>query len=197
MLIPLPLQISHEMCMPERFRGGDERSTSSRAFRVAGAKGFAEAGIIRNDVDHLMIYEAPCSLPGASFAHPPIYGLEDLGPVPRGETGAFIAERSTAPGARDGPQAHGSSPWAKGPRVDNLDPGFCASHDPWSVKVDSILDDFGLRGQPKLLVTQRDFSRHRFILAFPGPPCSPIAQRYFAQNLPLLPSEIPGVNVIV
>jgi acetyl-CoA acetyltransferase len=32
------------------------------------------------------------------FAHLPIYGLEDLGFVPRGEPGAFIAERNTAPG---------------------------------------------------------------------------------------------------
>jgi acetyl-CoA acetyltransferase len=65
--------------------------TSSRAFRVAGAKAFAEAGITQNDVDHLMIYDA--------FAHLPIYGLEDLGFVPRGEAGAFIAEHNTAPAA--------------------------------------------------------------------------------------------------
>jgi hypothetical protein len=64
--------------------------TSSRAFRVAGPTAFAEAGITHNDVDHLMIYDA--------FAHLPIYGLEDLGFVPRGEAGAFIAERNTAPG---------------------------------------------------------------------------------------------------
>jgi acetyl-CoA acetyltransferase len=57
-----------------------EDFTSSRAFRVAGPKAF----------DHLMIYDA--------FAHLPIYGLEDLGFVPRGEAGAFIAERNTAPG---------------------------------------------------------------------------------------------------
>ncbi len=75
-----------------------EDFTSSRAFRVAGPKAFAEAGITHNDVDHLMIYDAPCSLPGASFAHLPIYGLEDLGFVRRGEAGAFIAERNTAPG---------------------------------------------------------------------------------------------------
>ncbi len=75
-----------------------EDFTSSRAFRVAGAKAFAEAGITHNDVDHLMIYDAPCSLPGASFAHLPIYGLEDFGFVPRGEAGAFIAEHNTAPG---------------------------------------------------------------------------------------------------
>jgi len=41
---------------------------------------------------------APCWLPGASFVHLPIYGLEDLGFVPRGEAGSFIAERDTAPG---------------------------------------------------------------------------------------------------
>src|SRR5262249_9789216 len=75
-----------------------EDFTSSRAFRVAGPTAFAEAGITHKDVDHLMIYDAPCSLPGASLAHLPIYGLEDLGFVPRGEAGAFIAERNTAPG---------------------------------------------------------------------------------------------------
>jgi acetyl-CoA acetyltransferase len=47
-----------------------------------------------------MIYDAPCSLPGASFAHLPIYGLEDLGFVPRGEAGAFIAGHNTAPGGK-------------------------------------------------------------------------------------------------
>jgi acetyl-CoA acetyltransferase len=64
--------------------------TSSRAFRVAGPTAFDEAGI----------YDAPCSLPGASFAHLPIYGLKDLGFVPRGEAGRFIAERNTAPGGK-------------------------------------------------------------------------------------------------
>ena len=39
-----------------------------------------------------MIYDA--------FAHLPIYGLEDLGFVERGEAGAFIAERNTAPGGK-------------------------------------------------------------------------------------------------
>ena len=69
-----------------------EDFTSSRAFRVAGAKAVAEAGITHNDVDHLMIYDA--------FAHLPIYGLEDLGFVPRGEAGAFVAGRNTAPGGK-------------------------------------------------------------------------------------------------
>jgi acetyl-CoA acetyltransferase len=91
--------------------GQMEDFTSSRAFRVAGPKAFAEARIAHRDVDHLMIYDAPWSLPGASFAHLPIYGLEDLGFVPRGEAGAFIAERNTAPaspGRPAGPAAQGS-----------------------------------------------------------------------------------------
>ena len=69
-----------------------EDLTRSRAFRVAGAKAFAEAGIAHADVDHLMIYDA--------FAHLPYYGLEDLGFCERGEAPAFIAERNTAPGGR-------------------------------------------------------------------------------------------------
>jgi acetyl-CoA acetyltransferase len=75
-------------------------NTFSRAFRVAGPKAFAEARITHSDVDHLMIYDAPRSVPGAGFAHPPIYGLKDLGFVPRGEAGAFIAGRNTAPGGK-------------------------------------------------------------------------------------------------
>jgi acetyl-CoA acetyltransferase len=59
--------------------------TLSRAFRVAGPTAFAEAGIMHNDVDHLMICDP--------FAHLPIYGFEDLGFVGDGEAGAFIAER--------------------------------------------------------------------------------------------------------
>ena len=69
-----------------------EDFTSSRAFRVAGPTAFQQAGISVNDVDHLMIYDA--------FAHLPIYGLEDLGFVPRGEAAAFIAARNTAPGGK-------------------------------------------------------------------------------------------------
>jgi len=64
--------------------------TSSAAFRVSGERAFAEAGITPADVDHLMIYDA--------FAHLPIYGLEDLGFVGRGEAGAFIEAGHTAPG---------------------------------------------------------------------------------------------------
>ena len=69
-----------------------EDFTTSRAFRVSGRQAFAEAGIGTSEVDHLMIYDA--------FAHLPIYGLEDLGFVPRGEAGRFIWDRNTAPGGR-------------------------------------------------------------------------------------------------
>ena len=69
-----------------------EDFTTSKAFRVSGAQAFSEAGISPADVDHLMIYDA--------FAHLPIYGLEDLGFVGRGEAGAFIQEGNTRPGGR-------------------------------------------------------------------------------------------------
>lgn len=69
-----------------------EDFTSSRAFKVSGKKAFEEAGIKPNDVDHLMIYDA--------FAHLPIYGLEDLGFVERGEAAQFIWDRNTAPGGK-------------------------------------------------------------------------------------------------
>ncbi|MBV9996196.1 MAG: hypothetical protein JO127_13390 [Caulobacteraceae bacterium] len=64
----------------------------STAFRVSGAKAFAEAGISHADVDHLMIYDA--------FAHLPLYGLEDLGFCEPGEAAGFIRERNTAPGGK-------------------------------------------------------------------------------------------------
>ncbi len=64
--------------------------SSSKAFRVSGRKAFESAGIEPRDVDHLMIYDA--------FAHLPIYGLEDLGFVGRGEAGAFIWEGNTGEG---------------------------------------------------------------------------------------------------
>jgi acetyl-CoA acetyltransferase len=66
--------------------------TSSRAFRVAGAKAFAESGIAHKDVDHLMIYDA--------FAHLPLYGLEDLGFCKPGEAAGFITARNTAIGGK-------------------------------------------------------------------------------------------------
>ena len=69
-----------------------EDFTSSRAFRVAGPEAFRMAGIKHSDVDHLMIYDA--------FAHLPMYGLEDLGFVKRGEAKDFIWEGNTRPGAK-------------------------------------------------------------------------------------------------
>lgn len=69
-----------------------EDLTISRGFRNSSAAAFAEAGVNHADVDHVMVYDA--------FAHLPIYGLEDMGFVGRGEAGAFIAEGNTAPGGR-------------------------------------------------------------------------------------------------
>ena len=57
---------------------------------MAGPTAFQEAGITHKDVDHLMIYDA--------FAHLPLYGLEDLGFVKRGEAAAFVGERNRAVG---------------------------------------------------------------------------------------------------
>lgn len=64
--------------------------TSSGAFRRSSAAAFAEAGLGPKDIDHLQIYDA--------FAHVPLYALEDLGFVGRGEAGAFVEEGHTAPG---------------------------------------------------------------------------------------------------
>ncbi len=61
-------------------------------FQRSSRAAFAQAGISHADVQHLMIYDA--------FAHLPLYGLEDLGFVGRGEAGAFIAEGHTSPGGR-------------------------------------------------------------------------------------------------
>jgi acetyl-CoA acetyltransferase len=66
--------------------------TSSKGFKIASRQAFAESGIKHSDVDHLMIYDA--------FAHLPLYGLEDLGFVGRGEAGAFIQAGHTRPGGK-------------------------------------------------------------------------------------------------
>ncbi len=66
--------------------------TSSTAFKVSSRQAFQESGVSHADIDHLMIYDA--------FAHLPIYGLEDLGFVGRGEAGAFIQEGNTSPGGK-------------------------------------------------------------------------------------------------
>jgi acetyl-CoA acetyltransferase len=66
--------------------------TESQAFKQAGQQAFAESGVTTADVRHMMIYDA--------FAHVPIYGLEALGFVAKGEAGAFIADGNTEPGGR-------------------------------------------------------------------------------------------------
>jgi acetyl-CoA acetyltransferase len=69
-----------------------EDFTSSKGFRQSSRAAFGQAGISHGDVDHVMIYDA--------FAHVPIYGLEDMGFVGRGEAGAFIAAGNTEPGGK-------------------------------------------------------------------------------------------------
>ncbi|MGX7680175.1 thiolase C-terminal domain-containing protein [Jatrophihabitans sp. DSM 45814] len=67
-----------------------EDLTSFRAFRQASAEALAEAELSTADIDHLMVYDA--------YAHLPLYGLEDLGFVGKGEAAAFIAAGHTLPG---------------------------------------------------------------------------------------------------
>ena len=64
--------------------------TSSDAFRHAGAAAFADAGVAPSDIEHAMLYDAT--------AHLPLMALEDVGLVPRGEAGAFVADGNTAIG---------------------------------------------------------------------------------------------------
>ena len=66
--------------------------TSSDAFRRSGAVAFADARRTPADVDHAMLYDATALIP--------LMALEDLGLVPRGESGAFVAEGHTAVGGR-------------------------------------------------------------------------------------------------
>ncbi len=64
--------------------------TESRAFKVSGAQAFAEAKVTHKDINHAMFYDA--------FAHTPMFALEALGFVGKGESGPFFAEMRTAPG---------------------------------------------------------------------------------------------------
>lgn len=64
--------------------------TTSRAFVVSSREAFAMAGITHADVDHVMIYDA--------FAHLPIFGMEDMGFLNKGEAGPWFAEMRSAPG---------------------------------------------------------------------------------------------------
>jgi acetyl-CoA acetyltransferase len=67
-----------------------EDLTRFRAFREASLEAMQTADIAHRDVDHLMIYDA--------FAHLPIYGLEDMGFIGRGEAVEFIRSGATSPG---------------------------------------------------------------------------------------------------
>jgi acetyl-CoA acetyltransferase len=64
--------------------------TESRAFRVSGDSAFGEAKIDRKDIEHAMFYDA--------FAHTPMFALEALGFVGKGESGPFFEAMRTAPG---------------------------------------------------------------------------------------------------
>ncbi|HWQ29150.1 MAG TPA: acetyl-CoA acetyltransferase [Dehalococcoidia bacterium] len=64
--------------------------TTSRAFVVSSREAFAMAGITHRDVNHVMIYDA--------FAHLPIFGMEDMGFLKKGEAGPWFAEMRSAPG---------------------------------------------------------------------------------------------------
>jgi acetyl-CoA acetyltransferase len=64
--------------------------TSFAGFRDAAGAALREAGLSTDDIHHLMVYDA--------YAHLPLYGLEDLGFVGRGEAAAFIAGGATRPG---------------------------------------------------------------------------------------------------
>lgn len=66
--------------------------TSFSAFRRSSTEAFATSGLTHADIDHLMCYDA--------FAHLPLYMLEDLGFVGRGESASFISEGHTRPGGR-------------------------------------------------------------------------------------------------
>jgi acetyl-CoA acetyltransferase len=64
--------------------------TESRAFKVSGKLAFDEAKIARKDIDHAMFYDA--------FAHTPMFALEALGFVGKGESGPFFEAMRTGPG---------------------------------------------------------------------------------------------------
>ena len=58
--------------------------TTSDAARVSGAEAFRAAGLTPADIDHAMLYDA--------FSITPMFALEDLGFVDRGESGAFVSQ---------------------------------------------------------------------------------------------------------
>jgi acetyl-CoA acetyltransferase len=64
--------------------------TTSDASVLSARQAYDEAGVAPADIDHLMLYDA--------FSFTPMVFLEDLGFVPRGESGPFVADTSTVDG---------------------------------------------------------------------------------------------------
>jgi acetyl-CoA acetyltransferase len=67
-----------------------EDLTSFAGFREASAAALQQADRTTDDINHLMVYDA--------YAHLPLYGLEDIGFVGRGEAADFIKSGATRPG---------------------------------------------------------------------------------------------------
>lgn len=67
-----------------------EDLTGYRAFGRSSSDALRQADIAHSDIDHLMVYDA--------YAHLPLYGLEEIGFVGRGEAVDFIRDGHTIPG---------------------------------------------------------------------------------------------------
>lgn len=63
--------------------------TTSDAARLSGAEAFRSAGVTHRDIDHAMLYDA--------FSITPMFALEDLGFVGRGESGPFVSQKKKGP----------------------------------------------------------------------------------------------------
>ncbi|MBC7727201.1 MAG: thiolase, partial [Microbacteriaceae bacterium] len=66
---------------------------------LSGKLAFEEAGMGPAEIDHLMLYDA--------FSFTPMMFLEDLGFVPRGESGPFVAQATTG---KDGEPVYATGP---------------------------------------------------------------------------------------
>ncbi|HJN93762.1 MAG TPA: thiolase [Dehalococcoidia bacterium] len=63
--------------------------TTSDSSKLSGEEAYRVAGIGPQDIDHLMFYDA--------FSFTPMMFLEEMGIVPKGEVGPWIAETKTGP----------------------------------------------------------------------------------------------------
>lgn len=66
---------------------------------LSGQQAFREAGLGPRDLQHLMLYDA--------FSFTPMMFLEDLGIVPRGESGAFVSQQVTG---KNGQKVYATGP---------------------------------------------------------------------------------------